>query len=193
MGTPGSLERPPGSGTQWLDPRGGLRDFGPSGWMGSGLPRRSDARTWRGLSTPAPWKRNQRLPDIRGSGISTGGTRGPGLTGTSGIQEARRTVGSDGVDASTPMSEGMDWTRGGRVSRYSPIMVGQPAQSPPQRLKMPGMGTKRESTSPQGAGVPETVNSLGRQNLGLSGVPASRWPDRFTNTAVPRFDGSVCW
>ena len=109
MGAPGSPERSPGSGTQWLDtqwldPRGCRRDFGPSDWMGSGLPRRRD--TW-GLSTPAPWKRNQRLPDTRDSGIGTGGTRG------------------------------------GRVSRYSPIMDGQAAQLPPRRLKTPGMGVAR--------------------------------------------------
>ena len=45
------------------------------------------------------------------------------------IQEARRTVGSDGVDASTSVSEGMNWTRGGQVSRYSPIMDGQPRRT----------------------------------------------------------------
>ena len=63
------------------------------------------------------------------------GTHGPGLTGASGIPEARRAVGSGGVDAFTPMSEGMDWTRGGQVSRYSPIMDGQPSQSPAPDIK----------------------------------------------------------
>ena len=126
--------------------------------MGSGLPqRRSDTGTRRGLSTPAPWKRNHRFPDVRDSGIGTGGTHGPGLTGASGIPEARQAVGRCGVDASTPMYGGMDWTHGGRVSRYSPIMDGQPSQSPPRMLKTPGMGVKGELTSPQGAGVPGTV------------------------------------
>ena len=54
---------------------------------------------------------------------------------------------SDGVVASTPMSEGLNWTCGGWVNRYSPIMQGQPWQSPPQRLKMPELGAKRDSTS----------------------------------------------
>ena len=81
------------------------------------------------------------------------------------IPEARRAVGSCGVDASIPMPGGMDWNRGGRVSRYSPIMDGQPSQS--RMLKTPGMGVKGELTSRQGAGVPGTVISLGRPNLGL--------------------------
>ena len=52
---------------------------------------------------------------------------------------------------------------------------------------------KGELTLSQEAGVPETVISPGRPNLGLGGVPASHGPGRFTNTAVPRFDGTVCW
>ena len=39
----------------------------------------------------------------------------------------------------------------------------------------------------------ETVNPPGRPKLGLSGLPASRRPGRFTNMAGPRFDGTVCW
>ena len=97
------------------------------------------------------------------------------------------------VDAFTPMSGGMDWTSGGRVSQYFPIMDGQPSQSPPRMLKTPGMGVKWESTSPQGAGVQGTVISPGRPNLGLGGVPASRRPGRFTNMVVPRFDETDCW
>ena len=171
MGAQGSPERSPVFGTQWLDPRGGRREFGPSGWIGFRLPqRRSDTGTRRGLSTPAPWKRNHRLPDVRDSGPGTGGTHGPGLTGATGIPEGRRAVGRCGVDASTPMSGGMDWSRGGRVSRYSPIMDGQPSQSPPRVLKTPGMGVKGELTSPQEAGVPWTVMSPGRPNRGLGGV-----------------------
>ena len=105
--------------------------IGPSGWMGSGLPQcRADTGTQRGLSTRIPWKRNHRLPDVRDSGIGTGGTNGPGLIGESGVLKARWVVGSCGVDASTPMSGGMDWTCGRRVSRYSPIMDSQPLQSP---------------------------------------------------------------
>ena len=77
-----------------------------------------DTGTRRGFSTPAPWKRNQHLPDVRDSGIGTGGTHGTGLTGAFEILEARRTVGSCGADVSTPMFGGMDWTRGGRASRY---------------------------------------------------------------------------
>ena len=141
-------------------------------------------RDTAGLSTPAPWKRNHRLPGARDSGIGTGGTHGPGLTGESGVPEPCRVVGSCGVDASTLMSGGMDWSRGRWVSRYSPIMDGQPSQSPPRMvrvdpggvdplIKTPGMGVKGELTSPQGAGVPGTVISPGRPNLGLGRVPAS--------------------
>ena len=52
---------------------------------------------------------------------------------------------------------------------------------------------KEELTSPHGVGVAGTVISPGRPNLGLGGVSASRRPGRFTNTAVPRFDRTVCW
>ena len=58
---------------------------------------------------------------------------------------------------------------------------------------MPGMGVKRESTSPQGARVPGMVISQSQPNLGLGGVPASCRLGRFTNMAVPRFDRTVCW
>ena len=193
MVTLGSFERSPGSGTQWLDPRGGRREFGPSGWIGSGLPQRwLDTGTRRGLSILAPWKRNHRLPDERDSGIGTGGTHGPGLTGGSGVPEALRVV-----DASTPMSRGMGWTCRIRVSRYYPIMDGQPSQSPPQMalvdpggvvllLKTPGMGVKGELTSLQGAGVPGTVISpVGqtwdwagcRLRAGLAGLPTRLFRD----------------
>ena len=113
MGALGSCERSPGSGTQWLDPRGGRREFGPSGWMGSRLPQhQADTGIQRGLLTPSPWKRNHRLPDVRDSGTGTGRTHGPELTGASGVPEARRVVGSCGV------SGGVDWTRGRRVRLY---------------------------------------------------------------------------
>ena len=88
--------------------------------------RWTPAGRWRGLSTLAPWKRNQWLPDTRDSGIGTGEIRGPGLTGASGIPDARRMASSDGVVASTPMSEELNWACGGQVSRYSPIIEGQP-------------------------------------------------------------------
>ena len=110
MGALGSPERSPGYGTQWLDPRGCRREFGPSGRMGSRLPqRRSNAGTQRGLSTPAPRSQDHRLQKVRDSGIDTGGTYGPGLTRASWVPEDRRFLGSRGVDASTPMPRGKDW------------------------------------------------------------------------------------
>ena len=155
----------PGSGTQWLDPRDGWRD----GWRVSPDPTSPAPVGHRETTGVLPWKRNQRLLDVRDSGIGTGGTHGSGLTGAAWIPEACRSVGSGGVDASIPMSGGIDWTRGGRVSRYSPIMDGQPSQSPSRMLETPGMGVKRESASRQRAGVQGTViravwprESLGR-------------------------------
>ena len=75
-----------------------------------------------------------------------------------------------------------------QVNRYSPIMEGQSWLSPPRRSKTPEMGVKQDSTSPPRTGVLEAVSLLGR-----SEVPASRQPGRFTNTAVPRFYGTVYW
>ena len=46
---------------------------------------------------------------------------------------------------------------------------------------------------PQGVGVTGKAISLGWPSPELSIVPASRRPARFTNTAVPKFDGTVCW
>ena len=74
MGALGSPVRSPGSGTQWPDTRSGRREFGPSGRMGLELPQRqSNAETQRGLSTPAPRCLDQLLPDVRDSGVDTGG------------------------------------------------------------------------------------------------------------------------
>ena len=55
------------------------------------------------------------------------------------VQEAHRIAGSDGVVASTPRSEALNWTCGGQVNRYSSIMEGQSWLSPPLRLKTPEM------------------------------------------------------
>ena len=49
------------------------------------------------------------------------------------------------------------------------------------------------STPPQGAGVTGTAISPGRPSPALSMVPVSCRPARFTNTAVPQFDGTFCW
>ena len=181
-GCPGITGTIPGVRNTMAGSRGGRRDFGPPGWMDSGLPpMQVGRRDTAGLSTPAPCKRNQRLLDTRDSGIGTGETRGPGLTGASGIQEARRMAGREGVVASTPMtSEGLNWTCG--VNRYSPIMEGQPWLSPPLGVKDAWDGREVRT------GVMETVNPPDRPNLGMSVVPASRRPGRFTNTAVARFD-----
>ena len=65
------------------------------------------------------------------------------------------------MDASTPMSGGMDWSREEQVSRYSPIMDGLPLQLPPRMLKTPGMGMKGELTSPQEAGLPRNGDVAG--------------------------------
>ena len=64
--------------------------------------------------------------------------------------------------------------------RYSPITDGQLSRSPPRMLpvdpagvdplpKMPGMGVKDGSTSPQGAGVTGTVIYPGRPSPGWGG------------------------
>ena len=100
---------------------------------------------------------------------------------------------SDGVDASTPGSEALNWTCGRQVDRCSPIMEDQSWLSPLRKLETPEMGAKQDSTSPPGAGVLEAVSPPGRPNPGLSETPASCRPGWFTNTAVPKFDGTVCW
>ena len=66
-------------------------------------------------------------------------------------------AGSDGVVASTPMSEGLNRICGVQVNRYSPIMEGQSWLTPPRRLETHEMGAKQDSTSPPGTGVLETV------------------------------------
>ena len=88
----------------------------------------------------------------------------PGAAGTlSWVPEDRWFFGSRGVDASTPMPRGKDWAHERRVVRCFPITDGQLSRSPPRMLpvdpagvdplpKMPGMGVKDGSISPQGAG-----------------------------------------
>ena len=56
--------------------------------MAGGTLDRQGAGIRRELSTPVTRKRNQQLPDTRDSGIGTGDTCGPGLTGVPGMQEA---------------------------------------------------------------------------------------------------------
>ena len=171
----------PGSGTQWLDPR---RDGGPAAWINSGLlRRRSGVGTQRGLSTPAPWKRNHRLTDTKDSGIGTVGTRGPRWSGASGIRKAHRITGSDRVVASTPRSEALMFPDyGGPIMAITTTEVGDA-----------GDGREARYDVTPGAGVLETVSPLGRPNAGLSKTLASRRPGRFNNTPVPRFNGTVCW
>ena len=71
------------------------------------------------------------------------------------------------------MSEGMDWTRGGRVSRYSPIMDDQPSQSLSQGLKMHGMGEKRVDFALGSWGA-------GDANFAGSAEPGTEWDTDFT-------------
>ena len=95
---------------------------GPSGRVGRGLPQRwSNAGIQRGLSTPASRIRYKLLPDVRDSGIDTGG---------SWVPDDRRLLESRGVGASTPMPGGKYWTHERRVSRYSPITDSDNASSP---------------------------------------------------------------
>ena len=115
----------------WVpDGRGCRREFGLSGRMGPGPPQHQlNAETQRGLSTPAPRSRDKWLPDIRDSGVGTGGTYGPGLTSESWVPDGRRLLRGRGVDASTPMPGGKDWPHERRVRQYSPIRDGQLSQS----------------------------------------------------------------
>ena len=79
---------------------------------------------------------------------------------------------------------------------YSPITDGQPSRSPPRMVpvdpggvdplpKMPGVGVKDSSSSPQGAGLTGTAISPGQPSLGLGGVPALHRPAWFSQHGCP--------
>ena len=97
----------------------------------------------------------------------------------------------DGMVSSTPGSEALNWTHGGQVNWYSLIREDWSWLSPPRKAKTPELDTGRISTPPTGAGVRRAVIPLGRPNRGRNETPALRRPGRFTNTAVPKFDGTV--
>ena len=63
----------------------------------------------------------------------------------------------------------------------------------PGDVEHPGKGMGDSLVSPQGARMTGTVIYPSLRSSGLGGVAVLRRPNRFTNTAVPRFDRTVCW
>ena len=108
------------------------------------------------------------------------------------------------MDASTPLLEGRAWAHEQRVGQCSPIMEGRTLQSAPrvasatpggvvQVPKVSGTGRKNDSIFPRVAATMEKGVSPTQPDLALDGRPALCCPHRFMNTAVPRFDWTVCW
>ena len=59
--------------------------------------------------------------------------------------------------------------------------------------KVPGTGRGNNSISPRVTATMGKVVSPNQPDPALDGRPVLRRPNQFTNTAVPRFDGTVCW
>ena len=144
MGSWGSPERSSGRGTPEQD---SPCEVGPSGQRGPECPQRRSTgqREW---STPAPRNQDRRLPEVKDSGIDTGGTYGPGMTRVSWVPEDRQFLRSRGVDASTPMPGGKDSTHERRVGQCSPIMEGQPSRSSPHVVSVNPGGVELLPTVP---------------------------------------------
>ena len=166
--------------------------------MGPELPRHWLRNQW-GWLTSVPRSRRPRVPD---SGIDTGETGGPSLVRVSWVLEDPRFLGGRNVYASTPLLEGRAWAHEQRVGQCSPMTEGKMLQTAPrvasatlgcvvQFPKASGTGRGNYSISPR---VTTTMEKgVSPTQPALDGRPALRHPHRFTNTAVPRFDGTVCW
>ena len=115
-----------------------------------------------------------------------------------------RAKGDFGVDASTPRAGVNDWPRMRRLGLSSPILEMQLPWSPTRRVQpdlrgmilspvAPVTGTRDIMAQSQSAVETGKMASPIWLNPEPSTTPAPRRPVRFTNTAVPKFDGTVCW